>query len=391
MNSLALAGACGGALYLGYVLYGRLMARLWDFQPDRPTPATQTPDGVDYVAAKHWTVLFGHHFASIAGVGPIVGPVLACAVWGWVPALLWIVLGSIFIGAVHDFSSLMASLRARGRSIAEIADAHLGHRVKLIFGAFLWLALLLVVAVFAHFGAQALDGMPQVVIPTFGVIATAVLVGMMMYRWGMPQTPATLIGLAMLTGFLVLGYYVPIKLPFGEQNEVAWTVVLLVYAYCASITPVNLLLQPRDYLSTFVLYAGMLAGYVGLLLTRPTVQAPPVQSYSGSQGPLPTFGSANQLIGALALVVVTVVLWRMGKPVIYTLVPAVFMLATTIAALIYQGREFVSSGKMLLAAISAALLVLALVMVVDSIRAVARTGARAGAARPAEAAGAREG
>ena len=118
MNSLTLAVVSCGTLYLGYLLYARLIARLWDFDPDRPTPATERPDGVDYVPARHWTMLFGHHFASIAGVGPVVGPVLACALWGWGPALVWIVVGSVFFGAVHDFSSLMASLRSRGRSIA---------------------------------------------------------------------------------------------------------------------------------------------------------------------------------------------------------------------------------------------------------------------------------
>jgi carbon starvation protein len=534
-NALPIAALSGVALYLGYRFYGRVIARLWDFHPDRPTPATESPDGVDYVAAKHWTVLFGHHFASIAGVGPIVGPVLACAIWGWLPALIWILVGSIFFGAVHDFSSLMASLRARGRSIAEIAEENLGHRVRVIFGGFLWLALILVVAVFAHFGARTLAITPQVVIPTFGVILVAIAVGLMMYRWGVPQSAATVLGLGLLGGFLYLGYRVPIELPFGEENVLAWTIILLAYAYFASITPVNLLLQPRDYLSTFVLYIGLVAGYVGIVLTRPDIDAPPMQSVSGSLGPLwpmlfvtvacgaisgfhsliasgttakqlgseanaprigygamilegalallavmavaaglrwgssagafpgildeggplpafangfavltkpffgplgalvgltvlktfvmttldsatrisryvgeelfgeslgigilhnrfvatgiiiglafflatgswqtvwPVFGSANQLIAALALLVLTVVLWRRGKPTIYTLVPLVFMFATALGALVYQGRDFWAEQKFLLCGISVALVALALVMLVDSLRVV---------------------
>jgi carbon starvation protein len=542
MNSLALAALSCGALYLGYLLYARVIAHLWDFQPDRPTPATETPDGVDYVAARHWTVLFGHHFASIAGVAPVVGPVLACAIWGWLPALLWIVIGAVFLGAVHDFSSLMASLRARGRSIAELAEAHLGHRVRIVFGAFLWLTLILVVAVFARFGAMTLTDEPRVVIPTIGVILVAVLVGLMMYRWGLPQWLATVLGLLLLGGLLGLGYKFPIHLPWGPHNVVAWTMILLVYAYFASITPVNLLLQPRDYLSTFVLYTGLLAGYVGLILTRPAVQAPPIVAFSPPQGRLwpmlfvvvacgaisgfhslvasgttakqlaseadaprigygamvveavlavlavvavtaglrwnsgphpllavlkqqhapsplvvfangfavitepifrdpalgalvaitvlktfimttldsatritryigeelfgealgirflrnrfaatliivvssfylalgpwqtvwPVFGSANQLIAALALLVLTVILWRRGKPVIYTLIPFLFMLATTVGALIYQGRDFAAQRKPVLAAITLALLVLALMMVIDSLRALLR-------------------
>ncbi|MBE9565958.1 MAG: carbon starvation protein A, partial [Proteobacteria bacterium] len=235
MNSLGIAAASCLALYLGYLFYGRFMARLWDLDPSRKTPAVEAPDGVDYIPARHWTVLFGHHFASIAGAAPIVGPAIACAVWGWLPALLWIVIGSIFMGAVHDFSSLMASLRARGRSIADIAEENLGHRVRLIFGGFLWLALILVVAVFAHLGAQTLTTMPQVVLPTLGVIVAAILLGIMMYRWHLPQWIATVIGLVLLFGFIVLGYFVPITLPFGSEhaNALAWTAILLVYAYFA--------------------------------------------------------------------------------------------------------------------------------------------------------------
>jgi len=550
MNSLTLAALCCGGLYLGYVFYGRVIARLWDFQPDRPTPARESPDGVDYIAARHWTVLFGHHFASIAGVGPIVGPLLGCAVWGWLPTALWIVVGSIFLGAVHDFSSLMASLRSRGKSIAEMAEANLGHRVRVIFGAFLWLALILVVAVFAHFGAQTLAMTPQVVIPTFGVIAVALIVGYLLYRRNMPQVPATVIGLALLAGCIYLGYRVPIELPWGDHNVLAWTLILLGYAYVASITPVNLLLQPRDYLSTFVLYFGLLAGYAGLALSRPEMQAPTVRSFtSEGQGPMwpmlfvivacgaisgfhsliasgttakqlgnegdaprigygamiiegalavlavvavaaglkwsgqssftellaekgplgtfaagfagltapifrnpvigslvaltilktfvmttldsatritryigeelfadglglgflrnrflstalivgaalylalgswqniwPVFGSANQLIAALALLVLTVVLWRRGKAIIYTLLPFLFMMVTTIGALIYQGKEFLTGEKPALVAISGALILLALMMLSDSLRVVVRARRAAGqAVRP---------
>jgi carbon starvation protein len=541
MNSLSLAAVSCGALYLGYLLYSRVIARLWGFQPDRPTPATESPDGVDYIPARHWTMLFGHHFASIAGVAPVVGPVLACAIWGWLPALIWVVVGSIFLGAVHDFSSLMASLRAQGRSIAELAESHLGHRVRVIFGAFLWLTLVLVVAVFARFGAMTLTQEPRVVIPTFAVIPIALIVGVMMYRWRWPQVPATVLGIAMLAGMLVVGYYYPIREPWGEHTLVGWTIILLAYAYIASITPVNLLLQPRDYLSTFVLYIGLIAGYVGLVLTRPEISAPAVLSFDSLKGPMwpmlfvivacgaisgfhslvasgttakqlareanapriaygamiveaalavlaivavtaglawrsgqtplasvieqggpsplvvfangfatlteplfrnpvlgalvamtvlktfvmttldsatritryigeelfaeglgirlfknrflstalivgaafylsigswqsvwPVFGSANQLIAALALLVLTVVLWRRGSPVSYTLLPFLFMMATTVGALLYQGRGFLANRQVGLAAISLALIVLALLMLVDSVRVVLR-------------------
>lgn len=537
MNSLTIAIISCGLLYLGYRFYGEVIARLWEVQPDRPTPAYTQGDGVDYVPAKHWVVLFGHHFASIAGAGPIIGPVLACALWGWLPALLWLVAGAIFLGAVHDFSALMASLRAQGRSVAELAEEHLGRRVRVVFGGFLWLALVLVVAVFAQLAAQTFVMKPQMVVPTFGLIAVAMLVGLMMYRWNAPTLPATVLGLALLASLLIVGYYVPVELPFGAANQVVWMVILLVYCYCASILPVNILLQPRDYLSTFLLVFGVGAGYLGIILTHPTITAPPVVAFSSSSGPLwpmlfvivacgalsgfhslvasgtsskqlanerdakkvgfgamivesaagvmallavaaglkwgagagtygallkekgplvtfatgyatlaapllggigalialtilnafilttldtatritryigeelfadglgikplrnrflstllvvgvafylalgpfqtvwPVFGSANQLIGALALLVVTVVLWRRGRKAGYTLVPFIFMFVTTITALIYQGRGFVKDGKLLLAVISGALVVLALIMVAESARVVFR-------------------
>lgn len=534
MNSLGVAAGSWVALYLGYRCYGGLLSRVWEVDPDRPTPAVQQRDGVDYIPTKHWIVLFGHHFASIAGAGPVLGPVLACAVWGWLPALAWLVAGAIFLGAAHDFSSLMASLRAQGRSIAEITEAHLGHRVRLIFGAFLWLALVLVVAVFAQLAAQTLVMRPQLVVPTFGLVAVAMLVGLMMYRWGVPSVPATAVGLVLLGGLLLLGYRLPLELPFGPSNQLVWMVILFAYCYCASVLPVNLLLQPRDYLSTFLLIFGVGLGYLGLAITHPAIQAPPVTSFTGSSGPLwpmlcviiacgaisgfhslvasgttskqlanereaqrvgygamivesaagvlalmavaaglawgrapdaygalladtgplvtfahgyqvltapllggagavvalvilnafvlttldtatritrylgeellghrlgpgvarnrflstlpvvvfafylslgpfqkvwPVFGSANQLIGALALLVLTVVLVRRGRPGLYAAIPAAFMLVTTVAALIYQGRVFLGEGKLLLAGLSAALLVLSLMMVLDSARA----------------------
>jgi len=218
MNSLGIAALSCGALYLGYLLYGRLMARLWEVQPERKTPALERADGVDYVAAKHWTVLFGHHFASIAGAIPIVGPVWACAMWGWLPGLFWIVLGSVFMGGVHDFSALMASVRAGGRSIAEIAEGSLGQRARLAFGGFLWLALVLVVAVFAHLGGQSLATMPQVVIPTFGVIVAAIVVGVMMYRWRVQQWLATIVGLGILFGLLIVGYFFPVLWVYPRER-----------------------------------------------------------------------------------------------------------------------------------------------------------------------------
>ncbi len=539
MNSLTLAAAACAALYLGYLIYGRFMSRLWSVNPDRATPAVTRRDGVDYVPARNWTVLFGHHFASISGAGPIVGPVLACAVWGWFPSLLWLVFGAIFLGAVHDFSALMASLRADGHSVAEIAEAHLGHRVRLAFGSFVWVALVLVVAVFMAVAAQTLVMKPQMVIPALGLIPVAILAGFMLYRWQVPTWLATCAGLGALAALMVIGYYVPVALPWGPKvNQTVWMLVLAGYCYFASIAPVTLILQPRDYLSAFLLVFGVAAGYLGLALTHPSLHAPAFQGFANPQqgdlwpmlfvviacgaisgfhslvaggttskqianerhatrigfggmiaesavsvlavlavaagltwgrgagsydvvlsakGPLvafadgyasltspffgavgglialiilnafvlttldsatritryiseelfgrglgivpfrnrwfatavvvalaawvaflpwktvwPLFGSSNQLIAGLTLLVVTVVLSRLGKPTLYTFLPALFMLVTTVAALVTQSFSLWRKGHYALVGIAVLLVILALTMVADSLMAMRR-------------------
>jgi len=241
-------------------------------------------DGVDYIPAKHWTILFGHHFSSIAGAGPIIGPVIACAVWGWLPALVWIILGSIFIGGMHDFSTLMASLRHRGRSIADVAAERVSQRTKLIFASFLWLSLVLVVAVFAAVGGKTLATKPQVVIPTFGLILVAIFVGLMLYRWRVNQVLATLTGGGLLFGLIVAGYHLPIGL--GPNSQLIWTIILLLYSYIASVLPVNILLQPRDYLAALVLFFGLFFGYIGVFLTHPQLHAPAFLGFAGKSGAL---------------------------------------------------------------------------------------------------------
>ena len=291
LNSLLIGGLVVGALLLGYLFYGRFIAKLWGVDPARKTPAIAHPDGVDYVPAKHWTVLFGHHFSSIAGAGPIVGPVLACFYFGWLPALIWIVIGSIFLGAVHDFSALMASLRHKGQSIAQVAEAVMGKRTKIIFASFIWLALVLVIAVFVAVAAKTLTGKPAVVIPTFGLIGVAIFTGLLMYKWNVNQLLATIIGVGLLLGLIFLGYYVPLDITqlggvFAQHPIKCWTVILLIYGYIASVTPVNILLQPRDYLATFVLYFGMLLGFIGLIVTHPPMRAPHYIGWSTRSGPM---------------------------------------------------------------------------------------------------------
>jgi carbon starvation protein len=282
MNSLVFGLIAICLLCLGYKFYARIIERLWEVDPQRKTPAIKQSDGVDYIPAKHWTILFSHHFSSIAGAGPIIGPVVAVVCWGWAPALLWIVLGSILLGGVHDFSALMVSVRHKGRSIGDVAESVINYRVKLLFTSFLWLSLILVVAVFAAVGGKTLAVKPQIVIPTFGLILVALLVGVMIYRLRIKQTVSTLVGLVLFSGLIVLGYYYPISI--GGNATRNWTLILLAYAFVASVLPVNILLQPRDYLAGFVLFFGLFFGYLGLAITHPTIHTPVYLGWKGAEG-----------------------------------------------------------------------------------------------------------
>ncbi|MFZ2384789.1 MAG: carbon starvation protein A [Candidatus Omnitrophota bacterium] len=286
MNSLwlMLAGIC--ALYAGYRYYAAFVEKkIWQVDYKRQTPAFECNDGVDYLPAKHWSVLFGHHFSSIAGAGPIIGPVIACALFGWGPALLWVILGSIFIGGIHDYSALVLSLRNKGKSVGHISEVVINRRCRLVFSLFLWLALVLIVAVFAAVTAQTLMVQPEIVIPTFGLIPIALLFGYMVYRWNINQWLATLIAVVLMAVSIYAGVLFPIHLGFNQAMSF-WTAVLLIYAYIASVIPVNLLLQPRDYLSMIVLFLGLLLGYAGIFVTHPRMSAPFFTSGSSAQGPL---------------------------------------------------------------------------------------------------------
>ena len=237
------------------------------------TPAHKNYDGVDYVPAKNWLVLFGHHFSSIAGAAPIIGPIIALSIWGWGPTILWIIIGSIFIGGVHDFGSLIISIRKEGRSIPNIAASVISRRAKLFFGSFVWLTLILVIAVFIYFCAKTLAFEPKIVIPSLGLIAVAVLVGYLLYNRKANHAAVTIAGLGAIFLLVILGQKIPIRLP-GGNPQLIWGYILLIYCFIASVTPVQILLQPRDYLSAYLLGFGLLFGYLGILISRPSMALP---------------------------------------------------------------------------------------------------------------------
>ena len=286
MNSLFVAGIAILLLILGYIFYSRKVKQWVGLDDNEVPPSVAMNDGVDYVPAKHWTILFGHHFASIAGAAPIIGPVIACLYWGWLPAIIWIVFGGVFFGAVHDFTALVLSLKHKGKSITTVAESVMGRMGKILFSGFAFLSLILVVAVFAAVAGKTLATTPEVVIPTFGLVVVALFVGILIYRMRLPVLLCSIIGLLLLVGLILAGYYVPIKLPLENEENVAslWTVVLLIYGMIASVTPVTLLLQPRDHIAGSVLYLGMFFGFLGIIITRPDMKAPSVISFSTDKG-----------------------------------------------------------------------------------------------------------
>jgi carbon starvation protein len=279
MSGIVLILGSGALLLLAYVFYGAYLARRLGIDPDRKTPAHQQRDGVDYVPARR-QVLLGHHFASIAGAGPIVGPVLA-AVFGWLPAFLWILLGSIFVGAVHDFSALAASLRHRGQSIGRVIEEQIGKTGKTLFLLFSWSALVLVVAVFAKVVAKTFVANPGVA-PASGLfVVLALAFGWVNQRTRVPLAVSTVAALLVMVAAIPPLLRTPVEL-----SADAWIGVLFLYCTLASVTPVWILLQPRDYLSAFLLYAVLAAGLAGVLLYGPTVQFPVFTRVRTELGPL---------------------------------------------------------------------------------------------------------
>ncbi len=285
MNSLVLALIAVIILWMGYAFYGRRFEKFLGIDPERPTPARTRYDGVDYVPAKHWLILFGHQFSSIAGAGPVIGPVIAVSLWGWGPAAVFVLLGTIFIGGIHDFGSFFVSIRNDGRSISDVAEKLISRRARLIFSWFVLFSLIVVVAVFIYFCSNTFIVEPKIVLPSLGLIPVAVLVGIMIYVLRVNLAVSTIVGLVSLAGLIILGQVVPIDIP-GGNDMFLWTIILLVYCFIASILPVNLLLQPRDYLSSYLLFFGVAVGALGILTARPDFTLPPFTAWNSYEGGL---------------------------------------------------------------------------------------------------------
>ena len=277
--------------FIGYRFYaGKLDSELIQPSDKKVTPAVEQNDGVDYVPSKP-LVLFGHNFASIAGAGPVIGPIIAMHHFGWAITLVWVLLGNVFIGAVHDYLTLMVSVRNRGSSIADIAETTMGYRAKAVFAVFLVLAMLLVIAVFGVVAAKTLIAQPEMVFPTFAIIPVSVILGWCIYKKNLNLQMVSAVALLTVILNIYIGFQIPVPIPeegvLGLSPLIFWFVILMIYAGVASVLPVQTLLQPRDYLSTFILFGSMALAISALLWVGPELNTPAWRgAMSEEQGPV---------------------------------------------------------------------------------------------------------
>lgn len=260
------------ATFAGYILmynlYGKFLARkIFNLNDEIVTPAVALEDGRDYVPTKK-QVIFGHHFTSIAGTGPIVGPAIAI-IWGWVPAVLWVFIGSVVMGAVHDLGSLVISLRNQGKSISDYTAKYVNSRTRFLFFLLVFLELWIVISVFGLVIASIFKMFPSSVVPLWFQIPIAVILGRIIYRKNVNLTVSTLIAVVVMYLTVIAGRYLPVEMPalWGIPATGIWTIILLIYAFIASVLPVTTLLQPRDYINAYQLVVAMGLIILGILFS----------------------------------------------------------------------------------------------------------------------------
>lgn len=308
MNSLLLLVLTIALFLIAYNTYGSFVAKQYGIDNKYVTPAHRLRDDRDYCPANS-KVLLGHHFSSIAGAGPITGPIQA-AVFGWIPVILWIIIGSIFIGGVHDFGSLVTSMRHDGKSIGEVIRATIGEKGKLLFNIFGYLTIILVVAAFADIcagtfafdpskvdanGAVALTG-ARAGTSSILFIFLALIFGTLVYRRGAKLSVATIIGVVALMLCIWIGYAFPVM----KFNKLTWQIILAVYIFLASTLPVWLLLQPRDYLCSFLLYGIIAGAVIGIIIKHPVMEIPALTSFVVNKQPLFPFLFVTVACGAIS-------------------------------------------------------------------------------------------
>ena len=291
MSSLILVLVGLAMMAAGYLLYSSFLGkRVYQLSDAYTTPAHTMEDGVDFVPTNKY-VLWGHHFTSVAGAAPIIGPAVA-VIWGWVPAFLWVTLGTVFFAGMHDLGALWASQRHRGQSIGTLSGRYIGARGRNLFLVVIFLLLLMVNTAFAVVISNLLISTPTAVIPTWGAIVVALLIGQAIYRfnWNLPLV--SIVGVAALYGLMILGDQFPVSLPetmLGIPDRGWWIIFLFTYAFIASLLPVWVLLQPRDYINGLQLFVGLIILYGSFFIVRPEVVAPSLRDAvpSGTPGIFP--------------------------------------------------------------------------------------------------------
>ena len=295
--------------FIGYIimyqLYGKFIGnKIFALSATAKAPSVEFEDGVDYVPTRK-EIIFGHHFTSIAGTGPIVGPAIAI-IWGWVPAILWVFVGTIIMGAVHDFGALIISMRNQGKSIAEYTSKYVNDRTKVFFFLIVFLELWIVIAIFGLIVAIVFNMYPTAVLPVWLEVAIAIWLGHLIYKKGKNVTTWSIIAVAIMYVTVIIGAWVPIKMPAigGMPATGVWTIILLIYAFIASTLPVTTLLQPRDFINSHQLVVAMVLLVLGAFFSgfggKLDIVAPAVQANPSGAPPLWPFLFITIACGAIS-------------------------------------------------------------------------------------------
>ncbi len=276
MNSVFLLLAGLGCMILGFAFYSKFIAeKVFQFDENFQTPAHELEDGIDYVPTNKY-VLWGHHFTSVAGAAPIIGPAIA-VIWGWVPAFIWVIFGTIFMAGVHDMSAIWASVRNKGQSMGAIVGNVIGSRARALLMVVIFLLLLMVNTAFGTVIARMMVKTPSAVLPVWGALVVAFIIGQAIYRFKLSLPIVSIVGVIALYALIWAGPQFPIALPtemMGMSSTGWWIIILFVYASIASLLPVWMLLQPRDYINGLQLFIGLGILYVSIMLFSPDVVAP---------------------------------------------------------------------------------------------------------------------
>ena len=287
MNGLLLLGLSALILVVAYLFYGRYLVKTWGIDPKATTPAVTKEDGTDFVPTNKWSV-FAHQFSSIAGAGPVTGPVMAM-MFGWLPAFLWVIVGGVFFGAVQDFGALYASVKTEGKSMGQIIEKYIGRKGKKLFFLFCWIFTLIVIAAFADMVAGTFNGIsadgaklaPNASAASISIlyVFVAMAFGLFLKKVKLEGLPKVILGIALIIAMLALGIMFPVY-----ATKTTWIYVVFVYIFFASVTPMWLLKTPRDYLTTFLFIGMIVAAVIGVFVSNPTITTPAFAGFKSASG-----------------------------------------------------------------------------------------------------------